>query len=56
MLIICYFVVLEPTLRREYAMVRSEHGPVSSLAAAAAHTHLQIDFRNGPLNVTKENT
>ena len=44
---------IEPTLRRGFAIVKSEGKPISTKAAAAAHAELEITFRDGPLKVTK---
>jgi exodeoxyribonuclease VII large subunit len=44
---------IEPTLRRGFAIVKSEGKPISTKAATAAQGNLEIMFRDGSLWVTK---
>jgi exodeoxyribonuclease VII large subunit len=44
---------IEPTLRRGFAIVKSEGKPISTKAAATAQGNLEIMFRDGSLWVTK---
>jgi exodeoxyribonuclease VII large subunit len=44
---------IEPTLRRGFAIIKSEGKPISTKAAAAAQGNLEIMFRDGSLRVTK---
>jgi exodeoxyribonuclease VII large subunit len=44
---------IEPTLRRGFAVVKSEGKPVSTKAAAVAQGNLEIMFRDGSIRVTK---
>jgi exodeoxyribonuclease VII large subunit len=44
---------VEPTLRRGFAIVKSEGKPISTKAAAATRESLEITFRDGSLKVSK---
>jgi exodeoxyribonuclease VII large subunit len=48
---------IEPTLRRGFAIVKTESGdPVSSREKALAHEHLTIQFRDGDIPVSMRKT
>jgi exodeoxyribonuclease VII large subunit len=44
---------VEPTLKRGFAIVRNAQGPVSTKAAAASSTGLEVVFRDGTMKIMK---